>query len=75
MKNLIYMAENHPQSEPWCVKGTEFHTQIQVEQYVFENLWSTSVPVTADNSFIQHKDQGRNVKTKFSVFLGIDVHL
>lgn len=51
MKNFIYKAENHPQSEPWCVIGTEFHIQIQVEQHVFENLWSTSVPVTADSSF------------------------
>jgi len=41
----------------------------------FEDLLSTSVPVTADSSFIQQKDQGRNVKTKLSVFLGIDVHL
>lgn len=41
MKNLIYMAKKHQQSESWFVKGLVFgDTNTGESVYIFENLQS-----------------------------------
>lgn len=34
------MDENHQQTEPWCVKGLESDTKIQVNQCIFLKFYS-----------------------------------